>query len=59
MQTTLHHMQLADSVHAERSHRRHGSTTQERSPTLRTWFGRRLISLGERLADGRAAAAIR
>jgi hypothetical protein len=59
MQTTLHHIEYADTVHAERSDTRHGRSTQERNPTLRTRVGNRLIGLGERLANGRTATATR
>lgn len=59
MQTTFHHIQLADSLHAERSETRHGRSTQERGPGLRTRVGHRLISVGERLSGTRTAAAIR
>jgi hypothetical protein len=59
MQTTLHDIQLAESLHSERSGIRHGRSTQERSPTLRARVGNRLISVGERLAGTRTAAAAR
>ena len=59
MQTTLHHIQLADTIHHERSNRRLDAATRERGPTLRARVGTRLIGLGERLANGRAATATR
>lgn len=52
-------MQLADSVHAERAGARTVCVSKERSPTLRAWFGRRMIAMGERLAHGRTATAVR
>jgi hypothetical protein len=57
MHNTLELIQLAESVHAERSDRRLGGSTQERSPTLRTRVGQRLIGVGERLAGTRTATA--
>jgi hypothetical protein len=52
-------MQLADSLHAERSGARVVTVSQERSPTIRTWLGRRMISLGERLTHSRPVTAAR
>ena len=59
MHNTLELIQLADSVHAERSGSRHGRSTQERSPTLRARLGRRLIAIGERMTHGETATAAR
>lgn len=57
MHNTLELLQLADSVHAERSGTRCGCSTQERNPTLRARLGRRLIAVGERLAAGETVVA--
>lgn len=55
MHITPHLMQLADSIHAERTCSPGGCANREQGPALRTRLGRRLITLGERMAYGETA----
>jgi len=59
MHSTLEMIQLADAINADRPHGGRRPDSPERAPTMRTRLGRRLISLGERIAYGVSATATR
>jgi len=59
MQNTLGMIQLAETINADRPHGGLRPASLERAPTIRTRLGRRVISLGERIAYGFSATATR
>lgn len=60
MHNTLELIQLAEAIHADRSTPRGlRPASPERAPTVRARFGRRVISLGERIAYGTSLTATR
>ena len=60
MHNTLELIQLADAMHAVRSTPQGPRpASPERAPTVRARLGRRVITLGERIAYGTSVTATR